>query len=139
MKYKLLVFRFVFLDDRYLFPIIINNDDFKKAKKEYDLVHEIMEKLNELPGLEQNRKLLEKVDSFENLQKELNSMVGEITANNIKSIDVMLRKAVPLKPEDFNNLVFEKFIVNNIHLPIRKFDNFNDFDINPFVIIDIKD
>lgn len=137
MSYRLLLFKFEFIDDGYLFPIIINNDDFIKAKKEYNLVSEILTKLNELPGLKKIVKLFEKVDTFVNLQSELNSIIGEITPENIKTIDIEIRKPVKIDIENISKGVFKRFLINIIHLPIKKLDNFNDIDINPFIIVEI--
>lgn len=136
MNYRLYVFKFKFIDDRYLFPIILNEDDQKKAKNETDFLNKIIEKLKEVNGLEEIKKMIEKADIIENLQKEFNSIMGEITFERIKTINIELREIIKYSPENVDNRLFKKFLINDIHLPIRKIDSFNDLDINPFIIIE---
>ena len=86
--------------------------------------------------MEEIQKIIDKVDLIENLQNEFNLIMGEITFDKIKTIDIELRKAIKYNPENVDDRLFQKFMINDIHLPIRKIDNFNDFDINPFIIIE---
>ena len=46
MNYRLYVFKFTFIYDKYIFPIIINEDNQQKAKNETDLLRKIIKKLN---------------------------------------------------------------------------------------------
>jgi len=139
MNYRLLVFKFKYLGDRYYFPIIINNDNLVKANFERKLIDIIIDELNKFPGIEELSKFFEKVDIFENLQLDFNSIMGEIDLNNYRTIDVQLMKAVPLRLDEIDENVITSFqIKGNMHLPIRRFDRFNDININPFIIIVIE-
>lgn len=139
MNYRLLVFKFKYLGDRYYFPIIIDNDNLVKASFERNLIDKIIEELNKFSGIEELSKFFEKVDIFQNLQLDFNSIMGEIDLKNYRTIDVQLMKAVALKLNEIDeNAIMSFQIKGNMHLPIRQFDKFNEININPFIIIAIE-